>query len=291
MEPILLVTRSASDEAGLARALGVLRAAADVEVATTSNPEELDRVLHRRDGRQILVAGGDGSLHAVIAALHRRHELADSVVGLIPLGTGNDFARGAGIPLDAEAAARVVMAGNIRPVDLIVDSVGGVVVNNVHIGVGARAAFNARPMKQVLGRIGYVLGALGAAVRPPYTRVHIEIDGAVVADFGRPILMAAIGNGSRVGGGARITPDAEPADGRLDLMVSFSTSLRAKLGYAVRFRRGSHHGRDDVLYLRGDSVTVSGQTFHCSADGELQGPVRHRTWHIEPGALAMPLPA
>ena len=58
------------------------------------------------DGREVVVAGGDGSLHAVVAALHERGELADAAVGLIPLGTGNDFARGVGLPLDpAEAAA------------------------------------------------------------------------------------------------------------------------------------------------------------------------------------------
>jgi diacylglycerol kinase family enzyme len=73
-------------------------------------------------------------------------------------------------------------------------------------------------------------------------------------------------------------------------MVSFSTSLWAKLGYAVRFRMGTHHERDDVLYVRGESVTLSGQAFYCSADGELYGPERNRTWHIEPRAFSMPLP-
>ena len=59
---------------------------------------------------------------------------------------------------------------------------------------------------------------------------------------------------------------------------------------AVRFRRGTHHERDDVLYLRGESVTLSGQPFYCSADGELYGPERNRSWHIEPRAYSMPLP-
>jgi YegS/Rv2252/BmrU family lipid kinase len=293
VDPVLLITNSDAgsvDEERLERALAVLRAATDVEVAATSDQGELDGVLHRRGGRQVVVAGGDGSLHAVVAALHRRHELADAVVGLLPLGTGNDFARGVGLPLDPAEAAAVIVAGNVRPVDLIVDCLGEVVVNNVHIGVGALAAFNAHPMKKVLGRLGYVLGALKAAVNPPYVRVRIAVDDHVVADFAHPILMAAIGNGSRVGGGARITPDATPADGRLDVMVSFSTTLWAKVGYALAFRLGRHHARDDVLYVRGERVSVSGQAFHCSADGELLGPERNNTWHIEPGAFSMPLP-
>jgi YegS/Rv2252/BmrU family lipid kinase len=290
---MLLITNSeagSADEESLERALAVLRAAADVEVTTTSNPGELDGVLHRRGGRRLVVAGGDGSLHAVVAALHRRNELAEAVVGLVPLGTGNDFARGSGIPLDPEAAARVVVNGEVRKVDLIVDCLGEVVVNNVHIGVGAAAARNARPLKKVLGRFGYVLGALRAAVKPPYLRLRVTVDDHVVADFAHPILMVAIGNGSRVGGGAEITPEADPSDGRMDVMVSFSTTLWAKLGYAVRFRRGSHHERDDVLYVHGTNVTISGQDFYCSADGELYGPERNRTWRLEPAAFHMPLP-
>jgi YegS/Rv2252/BmrU family lipid kinase len=279
-----------NDEETLERALAVLRAATDVEVAATSNQGELDGVLHRRGGRQVVVAGGDGSLHAVVAALHRRHELKDTVLGLVPLGTGNDFARGTGIPLDAEEAARVIVAGDVRPVDLIVDCLGEVVVNNVHVGVGATASHNAQNLKKVLGRFGYVLGALKAAVNPPFVRLRIEVDDHVVADFAHPILMVAIGNGSRVGGGAAITPEATPEDGKLDVMISYSTSLWAKLGYAVRFRMGTHHERDDVLYLRANRVSVSGQDFYCSADGELYGPERNRTWHVEPAAFSMPLP-
>jgi diacylglycerol kinase (ATP) len=279
-----------ADEERLEAALTVLRTATDVEIAHTTDPGELDSVLHRRGGRQIVGVGGDGSMHAVVAALHRRNALAGAVVALVPLGTGNDFARGLGIPLDPEAAARVVLDGNIQPVDLIVDDLGEVVVNNVHVGVGAQASRNAVPMKPVIGRLGYVLGAVKASVNPPFVRMRIQVDDHVVADFAHPILMVAIGNGSRVGGGARITPEADPTDASLDVMVSFSTSLWAKLGYAVRFRGGTHHERADVLYVRGRSVTMSGQPFWCSADGELFGPERNRSWHIEPGAYSMPLP-
>ena len=67
-----------SDEENLAAAVAVLREGASVEVAQTSNPGELDGVLHRAGGRTIVVAGGDGSMHAVVAALYKRQELADA---------------------------------------------------------------------------------------------------------------------------------------------------------------------------------------------------------------------
>ena len=293
MDPLLLITNAdagTTDTENVEKALSVLRDAGDVEVCATSNPGELDGVLHRRGSRRVVIAGGDGSLHAVVAALHRRQELADTILGLIPLGTGNDFARGVGIPLDPEEAARLVVKGDVRPVDLLVDCVGSVVVNNVHIGVGAQASRKASKWKKRLGRVGYPIGALLAAVNPPFVRLRIEVDGEEVADFAHPILMVAIGNGPNVGGGAEITPEADPEDGRMDVMVSFAIGPVARIGYALGFRKGEHHEREDVKYLRASTVSVSGQNFYCSADGEVYGPERHRTWRVEPGALRMTLP-
>lgn len=293
VDPLLLITNAdagTTDAENIEKVLTVLRGAGDVEVCATSNPGELDGVLHRRGSRRVVVVGGDGSLHAVIAALHRRQELADTVVGLIPLGTGNDFARGSGIPLDPEEAARLVVKGDVRPVDLIVDCAGSVVVNNVHLGAGAQASRKAHKWKQRLGRVGYPIGALLAAVNPPFVRLRIEVDGEEVADVAHPVLMVAVGNGPTVGGGAEITPEANPEDGKMDVMISFAIGPLARIGYALRFRRGEHHERGDVKYLRGSTVSVTGQDFYCSADGEVYGPERHRTWHVERGAYRMVLP-
>lgn len=293
MDPLLLITNAeagTTDTENVNEALEVLRAAADVEVCATSNPGELDGVLHRRGSRRVVIAGGDGSLHAVVAALHRRHELGDVVLGLIPLGTGNDFARGADIPLEPEKAAHLVLEGEVRPVDLIVDEVGNVVVNNVHIGIGAQASRKAHKWKKRLGRLGYPIGALLAAVNPPFVRLRIEVDGEEVADFAHPILMVAVGNGPNVGGGAEITPEASPEDGKMDVMISFAIGPIARFGYALGFRKGEHHEREDVKYLRASTVSISGQDFYCSADGEVYGPERQRTWRVEPGALRMVLP-
>ncbi|MGI8900270.1 MAG: diacylglycerol/lipid kinase family protein [Nocardioides sp.] len=293
MDALLLITNAdaGSNEAErLESALRILRAHADVEVAATHDQGELDGVLHRRGNRTVVVAGGDGSLHAVIAALHRRNELKDTVVGLLPLGTGNDFARGVDIPLEPDEAAEVIIHGRVRPVDVIVDCVGEIVVNNVHVGVGAQASHNARTWKKVLGRGGYVLGAITASIRPPFFRFRVVVDGEVVADMDRHVVQVAIGNGSTVGGGTELTPHAVTSDGELDVMISFAVGPLARLGYVAKLRSGRHPERDDVLYVRGSSVSVSGQPFYCSADGELYGPERNRTWRIEPAAFQMPLP-
>ncbi len=293
MEPLLLIANAdagSTDAERLEEALRVLRASTSVEVATTSDAGELDSVLHRRGQRMIVVAGGDGSLHAVIAALHRRHELDDAVVGLLPLGTGNDFARGNDIPLDPAAAAELIVSGNLRAVDLIVDCVGEIVVNNVHVGVGAEASRKSTKWKARLGRAGYVVGAVLASTNPPFYRFRVVVDGEVVADVDRHVVQVAIGNGTTVGGGTDLTPHADTGDGKLDVMISFAVGPLARFGYVAKLKAGRHPERDDVLYTRGSSVSVSGMSFWCSADGELYGPERHRTWRVEPAAFRMPLP-
>src|SRR3954468_6003574 len=202
VDPLLLITHAeagASDELGAA--LEVLHGHTSVEVAETSNPGELDGVLHRAGSRPIVVAGGDGSLHAVVATLHRRNDLAGKVLGLLPLGTGNDFARTIGMPLEPVEAAKALVSGVPRPMDLIVDELGEVVVNSVHIGASAMASQHGATWKERLGPfglgiIGYPVGAAIAAIRPPFVRLRIEVDGEVVADVDRHVLMVAVGNGA-----------------------------------------------------------------------------------------------
>jgi diacylglycerol kinase (ATP) len=303
VESCLVITNAdagTADEERLQQALDVLTGQCSVEVVATSNPGELDGVLHRAGSRRIVVAGGDGSLHAVVAALHRRNDLADAVLGLIPLGTGNDFARAMDIPLDPEEAAGVLLEGEVRPVDVLVDELGGIVVNNVHVGASAQASRRGHRWKQRLGsigvgkvnlgKLGYPIGALQSAFLPPQLRLRIEVDGHVVIDVDDPVLMVAVGNGTSVGGGAELTPDADPENGTVDVMISRATSLGAKLAYGVQVARRTHTERDDVIYLRAREVTVSGEEFYCSADGEITGPERRRSWRVEPAAYSMVLP-
>jgi diacylglycerol kinase (ATP) len=303
VDAYLVITNSeagTSDKERLDAAIDLLSEGASVEVASTSSPGELDGVLHRAGSRRIVVAGGDGSLHAVVKALYRRHELSDAVLGLIPLGTGNDFARGTDIPLDPEEAARLVLEGEPRPVDLIVDEVGQIVVNNVHLGVSAHASLRGARWKERLGKVGlgkvnlgklgYPIGAFQSVLQPPYTRVRIEVDGELVADLDRPVLMLSVGNGASVGGGTELTPEADPEDGKVDVMIARTQGGMAPLTYAWHLMRSRHHERDDVMYLRAKDVSVSGEEFYCSADGEIYGPERQRTWHVEPAAYSMILP-
>jgi diacylglycerol kinase family enzyme len=179
--------------------------------------------------------------------------------------------------------------------DLIVDELGEVVVNSVHVGAGALASRHGATWKERLGPfglgiVGYPIGAAMAALRPPALRLHVQVDGEVVADVDRRVLMVAVGNGASVGGGTELTPDADPRDGKMDVLVSFATAPAARLGYALDLVRRNHSRRDDSVYLRGCVVSVGGEWFWLSADGVVAGPEGRRTWHVERAAYSLLLP-
>ncbi len=295
---LLVITNAAAgtnEDEVLEPALEAMRQRADVKVAATASPDELAEVLAQLDGRQVVVAGGDGSLHAVVQALYDAGLLHRTAVSLLPLGTGNDFARGMGIPLDTLAAVAVVLDGDLRPVDLITDDEGGIVINNVHAGVSAQASRHGARWKQRLGsvnlgKVGYPVGAAIAALRPQMIRLDILVDGNAVSSRKQPVLMLSVGNSSHVGGGTPITPDATPEDGRGDVMVSFATGGLSRLGFALTLRKGEHQQREDVRRVRGRVVSIRGRRdFWCSADGEITGPHRAKRWVVQSGALQMVL--
>lgn len=272
-------------------AVSTLRAAAEVEHVATTGSADLDAALDRRDGRSVVVIGGDGSLHAVVNALWERSELREAVVGLVPLGTGNDLARGAGLPLDPAEAAGVVLSGTPRGLDLLMDASGSVVLNAVNIGIGAAAARQAAPLKSRLGRVAYAAGAVLAGVRERGWHLRVEVDGRTITDGSRRVLHIVLANGPTVGGGTSAAPDADPSDGFVDVVVSYAVGPVARLGYAARLRTGEHLVRADVRRALGRRILVTGEPFPWNADGEIGAPRRDGRWTVESEAWRLILAA
>lgn len=314
MNRLLLITNAAAgtaDERAIEEALEVLREGAQVEVVATRDEDELLTALADRPGLPVVVAGGDGSLHALVAALDQLGRLrpADGyedgdgdedeapVVGLVPLGTGNDFSRAIDLPRDPGAAAAVVLGGRTAPIDVVRDETGGLVVNVAHVGVGAAAGERARPWKARfsrfrLGVVGYAVGAVLALFTTDGWRLAVVADGRRLAGGRRRVLQVAVANGRTIGGGARIAPDSDVSDGLIDVAVSFATGRAARIRYGLAMRRGRHHELDDVVRTRAREVTVRARrgTFTVNTDGELSQPLRSRTWRVEPAAYRMLVP-
>jgi diacylglycerol kinase family enzyme len=248
-------------------------------------PAEVD--LAQVGDDRLVVAGGDGSLHAVVARLHAEDRLDGTPVALVPLGTGNDFARGAGLPLDPAEAAERAATGSPRPWDLLVDDAGGVVVNAVHAGIGADAAERSERLKGRLGPLAYPVGALAEGVRVDGWHLIVEVDGRPLDLPGDEVLLVGVGNGSCIGGGTPLFPGARGDDGLLDVVVSCATGPAARAAFALALRKGEHLERDDVVAVRGTTARSAGDAIGLDADGELADAVTDRTWTVVPGAWSL----
>jgi diacylglycerol kinase family enzyme len=281
---LLIANASAgsTDRAAVDAAEERLRRAGPTEVRRTDGVDALDAALAAADGRVVVVAGGDGSVHLAVERLVALGSAPTVDVGIVPLGTGNDLARGVGLPVDAVEAAAVVAERGARPADLLVDDDGGVIVNAAHAGLGAEAAEQASGLKGALGPLAYPVGALIAGVREGGWDLEVEVDGTVL-HRGR-CLLVGVGNGPTIGGGTPLFPGATVDDGLADVVVSTATGPVARAAFGAALRTGDHLGRDDTVSVRGRAVTVRGEAVRHNADGELCDPVRERTYRVRPGA-------
>ncbi|MGH8929078.1 MAG: diacylglycerol/lipid kinase family protein [Egibacteraceae bacterium] len=290
---IVLVTNT---EAGTADADAVeaaraeLARGADVEVVRTHSADDLDRLFHVLDGRMLVLAGGDGSVHLAVGRLLRQDPalLAETTIGLVPLGTGNDLARGLGIPTDPAEAAELCVRGTPRRLDLIVTDHGGVVVNTAHAGLGAAASERAAPMKASLGPLAYPFGAIIAGVREGAWDLEITVDGRLTHTG--PTLMVGIGNAPYVGGGTCLLPRAVPDDGLLDVVVVTAVSPAARIAFGAALYRGTHLDQADVISKRGRSVMIAGDEVTHVLDGELVHDLASCTYTIRPEAWRIVAP-
>ncbi|MGH3570065.1 MAG: diacylglycerol/lipid kinase family protein [Pseudonocardia sp.] len=294
MPPLLVLSNAnagSADETVLDAVLAALREGAEVHSAPTDGPAELARALGEYPEHRPVAVGGDGTLHLLVAALRDRGELANRTVGLVPMGTGNDFARTLGIPDDPVNAAGVVLHGRSRTLDLLTDNAGGVVVNVVHLGIGAQASKDGTPLKAALGPAAYKVGAVLAGLRVRGWELKVVVDGRTVTDGRGRVLQVAIGNGRTIGGGTPLTPGAVPDDGLADVVVSTATGPLSRLRYARLLPDGRHPDHPAVLVVRGREVEVSGPSTPVNSDGELGEPVTRRRWTVRPGAWRITVPS
>lgn len=284
----------ASGKAGSAQnkqvelAAGALAVHGPTELVLSEDTDQLDHALDRVDGRALVVAGGDGSLHLVVQRLWDRGTLGTTTLALIPLGTGNDFARGLGLPLDPLQAAEAVGRGRPRRLDLLVDEEGGLVVNVAHAGLGADAAEDAKALKGRLGPLAYPIGALMAAVQDEGWELEVSVDGTPVG--AQAELMVGVGNGKTIGGGTPLCPLASPDDGLLDVVVVNATGAAARVAFGAALRKGKHLERDDVHHARGREVRISGDAVRHNVDGEVSDELTTRTYRVAPGSWSLLAP-
>ncbi|RZA22001.1 MAG: lipid kinase YegS [Lysobacteraceae bacterium] len=295
---LVLNGKSAGDEAVRDAVAALRQAGIGIDVRVTWEGGDAERYVAEAIGHgvdTIIAAGGDGTLSEVAATLAHRTEpaLALPTLGLLPLGTANDFAAATGIPAEPEAALRLVRDTVAVPVDLIrLDANQALhwVANLASGGFGTQVTTETHDgLKKLLGGLAYVLTGLSKLGRIEPLRARLQGPGF---EWEGDFIALGIGNGRQAGGGQALCPEAMLDDGLLDVTVvpPLDGELLATIGTALA--EGKHAALDRVA-LRHAMAWVeieSSAALTLNLDGE---PVEATRFRIDcvPGRVRMHLPA
>lgn len=295
-----------------------VRIARDVLCAGTSGakicvleqPQAIGQALARRGSRRVVIVGDDRTLLRAVGVLHRSGELPGSPLAMVPVGPGPTVAvaRALGVPTEAVAASRTVLSGTDRPLDLLTDDAGGVVLGTLSIPaprpptpprlgwLPLRAGHRHREGPAAAEqRLRVVAGSTVLTdVDTPVGEVSVQADGGLAEVVVRRPQSAARrggGNGSPGSGAAARSAQGRGLPGR---------SSPGRNGDADRGANGTGRGEgkngesaeegDDVIRARALSVTVSGPAFSYRANAAELGPTHARTWTVLPQALRLTMP-
>lgn len=240
-----------------------------VRLHWTSSPEDFQRAIgDAADDVQLVVAGGDGSIHL---ALETVDDLGctDRPVGIVPLGTGNDFARNHGLPLDPEAAADVIMNGPATRVDAIELLHGQrreLIANNLHVGLGVDAANRAKSLKKGLGRFAYPIATALVGTTGESRPHRILVNGERVWDG--PLLAGLVLLGPSMGGGVEVLDDSDTRS--VDVVAIGAMEPRKRLALVRTMLRGEITDDPHAQRWTAETVEIGAHGgVEVDADGEL----------------------
>ena len=257
-----------------------------VEVVVTSGDGDAESAAAAAaaDRYEVLfVAGGDGTVNEALNGLATARALDDVAVGIIPLGTGNDFAAALGIPDDIESALRVLLEERELNVDLG-EVNGRVFVNTSGGGFIAEVSVAVTPqLKTIAGRLAYLIGGAQALLGfdPVGARLSFEPGGG---ELERRLYAFAVCNSRLIGGGRMIAPQALIDDGLLDVCLIDAMSAVEFVALARKVADGGHVNDPRVLYVQAKSVRIElDRSINVNTDGEVfEG--RRCDYRVRPGA-------
>jgi lipid kinase YegS len=258
-----------------------------IEVRVTWEKEDAQRFVSEAGNVDLLIAaGGDGTLNEVLHGLMDLSEAARPMLGIVPLGTANDFATGCSIPRDPAKALALCMRGEGVPID-----VGRAndhwFINAASSGFGAEiTAITSPELKRLLGPAAYtVMGAI-LAINLHHYQGRLLLPGREITRTG-PV--AIVGNGRQTGGGIQVAPRAFIDDGLLDVLVVRQISPTALLAAARELQQLPADG-EYISYWQTPWLEVHPEeAIPVSLDGE---PSRFSTVRYEavPKAIQLIVP-
>lgn len=215
----------------------------------------------------VVAAGGDGTLNEVVNGLAEQEYRPK--LGVIPMGTTNDFARALQIPRDIEKAVDIIVKGDTLPVDIgrmndryFINIAGGGRLTELTYEVPSK-------LKTMMGQLAYYIKGIEMLPSIKATELTIEYDGKL---FEGEAMLFLIALTNSVGGFEKLAPDASINDGLFTLLILKKTNLAEFLRIATLALRGEHLSDDHVIYTTANRVKVrSSEKVLINLDGELGG--------------------
>lgn len=261
------------------------RASKHLELIQTDSQEEFEEAC-RSSCDALFVAGGDGTVHTAVQALSGLDN--PPVLGILPSGTCNDFARTLNIPLLLEEAAEALVDGEIKAIDTALINDGSF-LNFAGIGLITDASLNIDPdLKERYGKLSYFMSALQTMRQSAPFSVDLEVDGIHYAEKGEAVLIM---NGKSIGTHMLPMEEISPSDGLLDVFIIQAATLAAIREWFSLSR--PNITLDDLEYIthyQGKNIKIRTENeMQVDTDGEvyLTTPLDIR---IQPKQLMMLVP-
>ncbi|MFC3804396.1 diacylglycerol kinase [Cohnella sp. GCM10012308] len=228
----------------------------------------------------VIAAGGDGTLNEVISGIapHERRP----AIGILPVGTTNDFARAHGIPKKWDEACDLIVKRYAKPVDIgradgkyFINIAGGGALTELSYEVPSK-------LKTMIGNLAYYIRGFEKIARLRSFHMKIAMDG--VGEFEDEYMLMLIANSNSVGGFEKLAPNASASDGMFDVLLMRKCNLGEFIRIATLAMRGEHLQDSHITMFQTNRVTVESDTesLHLNLDGEYGGQMA-RTFSMLPG--------
>jgi diacylglycerol kinase (ATP) len=229
---------------------------------------------------RVIIVGGDGSVSCALSAFIG----ADTALGVLPCGTGNDFATAAGIPANLNSAANALISGHPQQVDLgEVNGTPFCCVVGIGIDTPALKFINASSFRR--GKFLYQFAAIRTLLQYKAAVLSVSIGSTLVSE---KMLFASFANTPTYAGGHRISPLAEIADGKIDFCLFSDASVLQRLTTFACLRSGKHIGRSGVVFGTATEIQIEcARAQPITIDGELTEIMTPATIRVLPNALRL----
>ena len=239
----------------------------------------LARELSREENCKLIVLGGDGSLNEVVCGIENFENVT---LGIIPCGTGNDFARASGHSTNVQKAVDVILKNDAQYIDFI-QLPNGRSLNVLGAGMDVDVLLKYAELNGK-GKINYYRALFYTLSHAKFHHLKITIDDGEPME--RSVFMIGVGNGQFIGGGMPVCPDAKIDDGKLSIVIINELPKNKILGAALKFLKGKHIYLDAAEVLEGQKVKIEVlDDSRFDADGEILPPTDSLEAHIVSNTL------